>query len=857
MLLKLYPLYLGVGAALPILSLCFLQKNILSLHKKRHEQSFNSVNTNKNIFSLTQEKMENSSAFMALFLVLTGISISQSFHIKSNRNESKKTSGICEMSNSLFLEKALIKPRVSEHLILNTLNTRNRFTYQTESTLFGVESTMMLEASKILKTIQASVAQAEAVFAIFNFITTIFTFSSCVWKLFRNPAAYWSILPGLYSLVVLLMLFSSMIPTTIALTAYDCKDVDTAHISYSLLDLPNCAAEIKEETATTQTIQLLQPRESRQVPFIACNVEFRQTFFVCGRYSYLYVKPEHITSGVVHISRERCQAMHHGRTYHAVNAHIINNLKSNSTIKISVTVAGSVDNDGNCENGDLLYEGGTLNGLIIREYEISLQDGLSSTDITSGVTKFTKRYGCRLHEDHCSIADLGDIYIYPYVPRNCDEERYKAIFEGHAKISLFTDGTYKSVLVETEEIAFDLLVQDTERVCGRILHRTEHPSLFLDLQASAMFMRNVEKVNAEELQLLTYINTKLLYFSKRIGENFKSLETALAQKRCQHQTETIKNRAALATINPELFAFSMNSHQPGMSGKVSGEVVHLFKCVIKSVTRRNNTETCFEELPVTYEGKDYFVTPLNRILTPVGSPRKCSDPYPSCYNAGEVWFSLDPNPQECPVPETIQLEINTTKWQYQQIRSLAAAGIYTPDELKAWEAGLVMPAETRTRERALSARYYGTSSYTAGGSGLNLMTNFEIKLIGEEVWGAMKTFVNFMGETTSIIIGFVSLGFMAGQCISCSLKNWQLIRFHGCSVKGLISLLPGGQFLVWAKDRVVGTSQFEKLMSLTPVEMVKLHQKTQEAYEVLGLEFVPHIYPNIEVKLNTGHGPEP
>ena len=210
-----------------------------------------------------------------------------------------------------------------------------------------------------------------------------------------------------------------------AIIAYDCKDQKTAHASYSLSELPNCSPEMQDIKKKTQTIQLLQPRATRSVPFISCSVEWRQTYFVCGRGSYLYIKPEHLSSGWENIPRSICQSMHRHRIFHTVNGHIVNNLKSNATVKAILTVAGTLDSEGNCENGELVLESGTLKGLIKREYEITLTDGTSFTDINSGISKFTKTTGCRLYEDHCNIADLGNVYVFPYIPRNCDEELLK------------------------------------------------------------------------------------------------------------------------------------------------------------------------------------------------------------------------------------------------------------------------------------------------------------------------------------------------------------------------------------------------------------------------------------------------
>ena len=637
---------------------------------------------------------------------------------------------------------------------------------------------------------------------------------------------------------------TSLLPQSAAITAYDCKDVNSAHISYSLLDLPTCIHDDENVKKELRRVQLLQPRETNYVPFISCNVEYRQKHYGCGVRSYTFLYPTHQDSGVVHISRNQCQEMHRRRVLHTVNDHKINDLKMNATIQTSLLVAGTIDKSGNCENGNLVYDKGTLNGLVFRDYEITLTEGMAVIDTTTGMTKFTTTHGCRLFENHCSIADLGDVYVHPYIHNNCDERLYKAIFEGQASITFNDDGSYKSVLVETEDLAFDLLVKDHERVCGRLIHHTEHPSLLLDLHEDGMFMRNMESVRGNEIKVLTHMNSKFLYFSKKTAENFESLEKALAQKRCQHESETIKNRAALASLDPDLFAFTMNGNQPGTSGKLSGEILHLFKCVPKSVVRRNNTQTCFEEMPVTYEGKNFFVTPKNRILTPIGSPVPCNDPYPPCFNLGKTWFSLTPNVKLCPEPSPIQLEINQTIWKYRNMKALARAGIYTTEDMEAYEKGLVMPSETRGRANAMVARYYGGTDYSAGGSGMNLMNSMDLDSLGHRIWGTVEGVVNAVGTGTATIIGFLSIGVFVTQVVTCSIKKCALLRFHGCTMSGLLQFLPGGSVIVWARERLNGRSEFEKLQELSPAELVQLFDSIKRAHEELGLELCTCQFPN-------------
>ena len=653
-----------------------------------------------------------------------------------------------------------------------------------------------------------------------------------------------------------LICISSLLPKSHAITAFDCKDIDSAHKSYSLLDVPSCVEDDKELKTEMRRVQLLQPRETNYMPFIACNVEYRQQHYGCGVRSYMYLWPTHQDSGVQHIDREQCKEMHRRRVYHTVNDKKINNLKMNATIQQNLLVAGSVDQNGNCENGELVYQKHTLKGVVFREYEITLTEGVAVMDLQSGMTKLSSTHGCRQFENHCSIADLGDVYVDPYIPNNCDERQYKAIYEGPASITYHKDGSYKSALVETQDLAFDLLIKDSERVCGRHIHQTEHPSLLLDLHEDGMFMRRMESVRGNEIQVLTHINSKFLYFSKKTAQNFLSLRKALAQKRCQLESETVKNRAALATLDPDLFAFTMNGNQPGTSGKVSGEIVHLFKCRPKSVTRRNNTKLCFEEMPVKFEGKDFFVTPNNRILTPVGSPTPCIDPFPPCFNLGKTWFSLTPNVQLCPAPSPIELDINKTTWKYQDMVALARAGIYTTEDISAYEKGLVMPSETRGRSKAMLARYYGNSDYAAGGSGMNLMNSFDIDSLGNRIWGTVKGVLNAVGTTTSSIIGILSIIAFSVQIITCSAKRCAVLKFHGCSVNGLIQLIPGGSVIVWAREKLNGKSAFEKLQELSPAELIQFDESIKRAYEELGLErgatqIENRIYPTAPTNFST------
>ena len=55
----------------------------------------------------------------------------------------------------------------------------------------------------------------------------------------------------------------------------------------------------------------------------------------------------------------------------------------------------------------------------------------------------------------------------------------------------------------------------------------------------------------------------------------------------------------------------MNDNKPGATAIIQGEVVYLLRCAEKSVSQRNTTVVCYQEIPVYYNGKPAFITPKN------------------------------------------------------------------------------------------------------------------------------------------------------------------------------------------------------------------------------------------------------
>ena len=68
---------------------------------------------------------------------------------------------------------------------------------------------------------------------------------------------------------------------------------------------------------------------------------------------------------------------------------------------------------------------------------------------------------------------------------------------------------------------------------------------------------------------------------------------------------------------------------------------------------------------------------------------------------------------------------------------------------------------------------------------------------------------------------------------------------HGFTIKGIISVIPGGQLMIWAREKMSWKTDLERLLSLSDAELVQLGERMREAYVQLNLEFPQNLYPNL------------
>lgn len=92
----------------------------------------------------------------------------------------------------------------------------------------------------------------------------------------------------------------------------------------------------------------------------------------------------------------------------------------------------------------------------------------------------------------------------------------------------------------------------------------------------------------------------------------------------------LKNHLAIATKSPDELAYYL-MNEPGYMAVITGEVVHIIKCVSTEVKVRHVKE-CYMELPVSRGNKSFFLAPKTHILTKTGLQISCNRMIPAMYH---------------------------------------------------------------------------------------------------------------------------------------------------------------------------------------------------------------------------------
>lgn len=574
----------------------------------------------------------------------------------------------------------------------------------------------------------------------------------------------------------------TIISSVNAIIGYDCGGHLMNITTISLLGVDDCDLNVKVANSTDVYVQLLQLSNYNYAEVIQCKVEVSKTIHYCGMHSHISAVRNGRSEYLHETTHLTCLRMFTDGVLSMGAANIIEGLKPNQTVYRSLTLAGTVNNDGTCKGTQYSDPYGTWNDVIVQAVvRISLKSSYVPVNLNNGKIILKSGTTCSLSEGFCIDSDDGYTYWKPMPTSSCNFQQYDVLYEGTArKIQDDSDNSKSPVVYSlvTQDITFALTKTTEQPLCGYTLLRTEHPKLFiLETQRGNTFAsRGTIPVN--NLDIFAYVNSKFVYVEKHIRSQMTSLYHNVLQQRCELEKQVLKNTLSFATLLPDDFAYRLMKG-PGYMAVVAGEVVHIVKCIPVELMARP-VEKCYNEFPVSFVNSSWFITPKSRILTKFGTERECNNLLPMMYRIEDTWIQLLPKTIEALPPQNLKPMTKLT-WKYITPGPLAVSGIYSEQEIEKLRDHIMFAAEKPALLHSVARGMSGHPT-SDGASFYNLFDQDTLDRIAKDtaskVWEGFITF----GSASAGIFGIFIIIRLIKVIIDTTIHGYALHSVYGCSL---------------------------------------------------------------------------
>lgn len=466
------------------------------------------------------------------------------------------------------------------------------------------------------------------------------------------------------------------------LIAYDCANEYITFSKISTVAVNKCDFKKNHPELATEKIQLLQLAEESSTHVYQCKYEVIRTIMHCGMASHASMVRNTIYTFIKELSREECLNIHRHGSLKTASGRIIANIKPNATTKFGDAVAGNVDGEPNCQ-GEYFTDGMNEWHNVIVQYAITLLIRDFNTPVIASRNSIViEGLQCDFSNEYCMDSLHGQSFWANNKDQSCYADKYDVLFEGTATkgVALNTaTGENETVYsVVQGDTMFALQIKGPTEICSTYGLKTEHPRLFIVqyVQGHALFKK--KDVDTRNLNLFTYVNSKMVYSEKHIRGEMDRLYLDLLTKICETERDLLRTQLNFAKMDPPAFAYS-RTNKPGYTAVLLGELAFIIKCVPVEVKIRE-TSNCFNELPVTANNQSVFMTPRNHLLQPQGTVVDCNTLLQPAFLLNDQWFALHPALINMEKPDMLSSK-STHTWRYKAPGDLATAGIYSQKQL--------------------------------------------------------------------------------------------------------------------------------------------------------------------------------
>lgn len=542
-----------------------------------------------------------------------------------------------------------------------------------------------------------------------------------------------------------------------AIIGYDCGARSLNITTLSLLDVEPCDIPQTAVNVTETFLHLLQLNEFVKTHVRQCKIMIKRTVYHCGMHSHTSVVSQGQMEFMHEVGNDVCNHLHWTGAIKIGTSAIITGLGPNSTSTRSLTIAGTVDNNGKCAGTEYSDPYGIWSNVVVQGViELTIQDYYATVNINTNKVNLRSGLACRLSEPGCVDLEGGNTFWDPLPDDNCRFDRYDILYEGLAQKVASGEGEKQQAVyaVTQGDITFALTRKRAYPICGLMIYRTEHPKMFLlESQRGAMPFAQ-RKISVENLDIFAYVNAKFVYVERHIRTEINRLYYDVVKQNCEIERQVLKTTLSLATQAPDEFAFQLMKG-PGYMAVVAGEVAHVIKCIPVEVKLRR-TEECYHHLPVSRENDTLFISPRTHILLQTGTQISCNPMVPPMYQFQGAWYKLIPSPTETLAPQKVAPMTKLT-WKYTSPGELAISGIYTQADLDNMRENILFPAERAAILNTIARGISGYPTQSQGTSFTHLLDEEALEKISRSAGSKiLQSFMAF-GTASAGVLGVFTI----------------------------------------------------------------------------------------------------
>ena len=317
----------------------------------------------------------------------------------------------------------------------------------------------------------------------------------------------------------------------------------------------------------------------------------------------------------------------------------ITGVKRNGTGYFHVTLKGTLNVNMQCSGGTFIDGENEYTKVYVRDYiETYHKKYKANVELESEVVQFFEGYKANYADGYLFTSELGTC-IWQADPITCTD-LFSILYRGPA-IRISANEMPMMLYINEPKVGGQLFVElmATKIICHHyIVHETGVDGVLIQVSGDvALPSKEIDPVN---MVLTRFTQVKSGFVFRKLQVDIFQHYSSIVYSNCYDRNQLFKMQIQQMMAHPDDMTLHVLIQEEGVIAKKLGDVVYLMQCKPVHVELRV-PKYCTNELPVVYNGSEYYLLSVSSILTKRANKVQCTALTPVIHKAGGVWYRND------------------------------------------------------------------------------------------------------------------------------------------------------------------------------------------------------------------------